>query len=100
MTTTAPNKTPSPAGEQQKPQIDANKVAAARSEFFAATLNMSWQLALVVLVPIIGGVQLDKLIDSAPAFLFVGFVMAMVGTGLVVWKQLQQLSPASEVYKK
>ena len=100
MTTTAPNKTPSPAGEKKKPQIDAKKVAAARSDFFAAVMNMSWQLAIVVLVPILGGVQLDKALDSAPAFTLLGFVIAMVGTGFVVWRQLQQLSPASEVYKK
>jgi F0F1-type ATP synthase assembly protein I len=52
-------------------------------------LDMSWRLALAILVPIIGGVELDKIFDTSPAFIIAGFVLAMAGMGLVLWRTLQ-----------
>ncbi len=91
--TTAPSKTPSPAGDSTKP---ADNVAykEARRDFFVGVLNMSWQLAIVVLVPILGGFQLDKTFDTAPLLTLVGFFIAMIGTAGIVWYQLQSLPPA------
>jgi hypothetical protein len=54
---------------------------------------MSWQLAIVVLVPIIGGFELDKSLDTLPALTIAGFFVAMVGMALVVWRQLQRFAP-------
>jgi F0F1-type ATP synthase assembly protein I len=65
----------------------------ARLEFFSAAMNMSWQLAIVVLVPIIGGFELDKKLNMLPLLTITGFVLAMVGMGLVVWRQMQLFSP-------
>lgn len=93
--TTAPSKTPSPNGGSAQHPKD-NSYQAARRAFFGAALNMSWQLAIVVLVPIIGGYELDKTFDTSPIFTLVGFFMSMAGTGLVVWRQLQMLSPLPE----
>ena len=90
--TTAPSKTPSPNGGSVKHTND-DSYQAARRAFFGAALNMSWQLAIVVLVPIIGGYQLDKALDTSPVFTLVGFFISMAGTGVVVWRQLQLLSP-------
>lgn len=90
--TTAPSKTPSPNGGSVEHTND-DSYRAARRAFFGATLNMSWQLAIVVLVPIIGGYQIDKALDTSPAFTLLGFFISMVGTAAVVWRQLQQLSP-------
>lgn len=64
-----------------------------RRDFLLAAANMSWQLAIVVLVPIIGGFELDKKLDTLPALTVVGFVLAMTGMALVVWRQLQLFSP-------
>ncbi len=64
-----------------------------RREFFVAATNMSWQLAIVVLVPIIGGFELDKALDTLPALTVVGFFIAMAGMGLVVWHQMQRFTP-------
>ena len=91
--TTAPSKTPSPAGESTEPTHDAS-YQEARRDFFVAVLNMSWQLAIVVLVPIVGGYQLDKTFDTSPLLTLVGFFIAMVATAGVVWYQLQNLPPA------
>lgn len=58
-----------------------------------AALNMSWQLAIVVLVPILGGFALDEHFNDLPLWTGVGFVLAMIGMALVVWRQLQLFSP-------
>jgi len=57
--------------------------------FVVAALNMSWQLAIVVLVPVIGGVQLDKALKTSHAFLFVGLVLAALGSIAVMWRSVQ-----------
>ena len=60
-----------------------------RDTFLIAALNMSWQLAIVVLIPIIGGVQLDKTFDTSTVFTFVGLGVALVGSVFVMWRALQ-----------
>ncbi len=57
--------------------------------FITMALNMSWQLAVVVLVPIIAGVQLDKSLDSGNLFLFVGLGLAAIGSAAVMWRSMQ-----------
>lgn len=59
------------------------------SVFVGMALDMSWRLAIAVLVPIIGGYELDKTFKTGPFLLIVGFVLAMVGMGLVMWQTLQ-----------
>jgi F0F1-type ATP synthase assembly protein I len=49
-----------------------------------AALDMSWRLAIVVLVPIIGGYELDKHLGSTPALTIIGFILAMIGLFLVL----------------
>ncbi len=55
-----------------------------------ASLDMSWRLAIVVLVPILGGFELDKLLDSLPAFTIIGFFAAMAGMAYVVGRTLKE----------
>jgi hypothetical protein len=85
--TTAP-KTPSPSNNSSK--VDTPNP---RGDFLAAALGMSWQLALVVLIPIIGGFELDKALDILPVLTIAGFIVAMAGMALVVWHQLQLYAP-------
>lgn len=92
--TTAP-KTPSPTKEGTEPAARVERSDNYRKEFFGAAMNMSWQLAIVVLVPIIGGFELDKKLDTLPALTIVGFFLAMAGMAAVVWRQLQLFSPPS-----
>lgn len=51
-------------------------------------LTMSWQLALVILIPVIGGYQLDKKMDTS-VYTFVGLGLAFIGSGLVMWRTMQ-----------
>jgi F0F1-type ATP synthase assembly protein I len=56
--------------------------------FIGAALDMSWQMAIVVLVPIIGGVELDKHWHTTPWLTISGFILAMFGTYLVIKRML------------
>jgi hypothetical protein len=73
--------------------LSLGQISTDRQEFFVAVGMMSWQLAIVVLVPIVGGFKLDGLLGSSPACTVVGFVLAMIGMSLVVWRQLVKFSP-------
>lgn len=90
--TTAPKPTPSPTRDQSQSDTAVGSNKNPRTEFYAATLNMSWQLALVVLVPVLGGFALDQKLNSAPLLTILGFVVAMAGMAGVVWRQLQRYS--------
>jgi F0F1-type ATP synthase assembly protein I len=59
-----------------------------------AVMGMSWQLAVVVLVPILGGFFLDQQFATTPLLTILGFIIAMTGFGLVVWRQLQIFTPS------
>ena len=60
---------------------------------------MSWQLAIVVLVPIIGGVELDKAFGSSHICLFIGLALAAVGTIAVLWRAIVQAADRLPVPK-
>jgi F0F1-type ATP synthase assembly protein I len=61
----------------------------ARGLFVGMALNMSWQLAIVVLVPILAGVKLDKVFGSGNVFTFVGLGLALIGSIAVMWRTLR-----------
>ena len=75
---------------QQVDKMDKTKSPSAI--FISMALDMSWRLALAVLVPIIGGVELDKALKTTPALTIVGFILAIIGMGLVLWSTLQTVS--------
>jgi F0F1-type ATP synthase assembly protein I len=50
-----------------------------RSLFLNMALNMSWQLAIVVIVPIVGGFELDKYLNTTPWLTVAGAVIAALG---------------------
>ncbi len=60
--------------------------------FVSMALDMSWRLAIVVLVPIIGGFKLDEVLHLTPLLTITGFVLAMGGMALVLWRMLREAS--------
>ena len=58
-------------------------------QFIVMALNMSWQLAVAVLLPLLGGVALDKAMDTHYVFTFIGLAVALLGMGAVLWRTLQ-----------
>jgi F0F1-type ATP synthase assembly protein I len=71
------------------PSSESQKSSGAKQQFVAMALTMSWQLALVVLVPVIGGVQLDKAFHTNRVWTFIGLGVALVGSTLVMWGAVQ-----------
>ncbi len=76
-------KVKSPRIEMSVEQLQ--KIADAKQQFLSSALNMSWQLAVTILVPVFIGVQLDKRFDSAPSYtLGALFLAVFMATGVVV----------------
>ena len=59
--------------------------------FISAALDMSWRLAIVVLVPIIGGFELDRRLNISPWLSIAGFILAMAGMFVVLKQMLRQV---------
>lgn len=59
-----------------------------RSEFYVAALNMGWQLAVVVLLPIVGGYKLDAHYSTLPLWTLVGLVVSLAGSIVVIRRAL------------
>ena len=67
----------------------AASAGALRQQFYMAFLNMSWQLAIVVLAPILIGVKLDGVFNAQETFTFIGLGLAVVGAAAVMWRTLK-----------
>ncbi len=74
----------------------------ARQQFLSTAVNMGWQLALTVIVPVIIGVKLDDHFDTPPSYTLAALVIAVAFACGVVWKTLKQVnaSQASREGKK
>lgn len=72
--------------------VNPDTSAAARSAFTSAAIGMSWQLAIIVLLPIIGGYKLDQANGSLPLWTIVGLLLAFVGSILVIRKALRSVN--------
>jgi F0F1-type ATP synthase assembly protein I len=93
-------KKPSAENSETKPETAAMKRQ--RQLFMASALSMSWQLAIVVLVPIIGGHELDIHLKTSPFLTVVGFGVAALGTYGLLRSVLTQfkLSPTKPKVKQ
>ena len=83
----APKATPKPSeGEVSKVKKSDRLV------FISAVMDMTWQLALVFLIPIIGGYKLDQHFKTTPLWFIVGCVLAIAGSFAVMRRILSQLN--------
>ena len=91
--TLAPQKqTPSPAVQTKPHAAVGDPAGNPSSVFIGAALDMSWRLAIVVLVPIIGGFELDQRLQTTPLLTIIGFVLAMGGMAAVLRQMLREVS--------
>lgn len=83
---------------------EPSKATNVTSLFFMMGLDMSWRLALGVLIPLIGGAELDKLWHTSPLMLIIGFVLAVIGSVITIRRTLRLSSqitfPASTKARK
>ncbi|HET7630131.1 MAG TPA: AtpZ/AtpI family protein [Candidatus Saccharimonadales bacterium] len=60
----------------EKPDLEAIKQ---RNLFVVMVANMTWQLAVVVIVPVVGGHYVDQALKTEPVWTIVGAVIALLG---------------------
>lgn len=71
------------------PAVDQLAVIDARNMFFSNLVGMGWRLAVMVLIPLFIGVQIDKRFDTSPNFTLGAFFIAIAGAGYLIWKTYQ-----------
>jgi F0F1-type ATP synthase assembly protein I len=96
--TKAPKMTPSPK-EVDKAESSESESNTLRI-FAGAVVDLSWRMAFVVLVPIIGGYELDKHLKTTPSFTILGFILAMVGSFFVLKQMLKVYGEQSIINSK
>lgn len=87
------------------PRVDpsAERLAAiadAKLQFLDSALNMSWQLAVTIIVPLIIGVKLDDHFHSAPSWTLGALFLAVFMACGVVVKTLRGVKIAQAQPKK
>ncbi|HET7060523.1 MAG TPA: AtpZ/AtpI family protein [Candidatus Saccharimonadales bacterium] len=82
--TKTPETTPSPTSATRSSQVTVGKPENPQSVFVGMALDMSWRLAVAVLVPIIGGFELDSHLGTTPLLTVIGFLVAIAGVVIVM----------------
>ncbi|HSX24195.1 MAG TPA: AtpZ/AtpI family protein [Candidatus Saccharimonadales bacterium] len=67
-------------------------VFAARKQFMSAAMNMGWQLAFMILVPVVVGVKLDDHFRTAPSYTLGALVLAIGGAVWIVGSTIKQVN--------
>jgi F0F1-type ATP synthase assembly protein I len=62
-----------------------------KAMFVTSAFSMGWQLAVAVIVPIVGGFEIDQRYHTSPIWEIVGFVLAALGFVVVIRRQLTDL---------
>lgn len=91
------------AQKDDKSVDDYLNVINAKRMFIGATINLSWRLALTVLIPLVGGIKIDQHFDTSPSYTLAGIVLAVAGGCAVVWssvKEVNQLQAEEENKEK
>ena len=78
-----------------KPSTATPAATSAQNSFVAMVLTMSWQLAVVVIVPIVGGHYLDERLRSSPWFILLGVLIAGAGMLIVMVRIVGQANAAA-----
>lgn len=62
-----------------------------RQLFINSSISMSWQMAIAVLLPVVGGYYLDQHFKLASWFIFGWFIIAIALVVLIVRKTIRNL---------
>ena len=79
----------------------SGKQVSITSLFFSMGLDMSWRLALSVLIPIVGGAELDTHFRTAHIYLILGFILATALAVVTIRRTLKLANnlPFAEITK-
>ena len=72
-----------------KDSKESGKTGTPTALFFSMGVDMSWRLALGVLIPVIGGAELDKTLKTSPWLLVVGLLLATALSTLTIRRTLK-----------
>lgn len=79
-----PQTAPGERTAQSTSKSSTDQLLADQTVFITMALAMGWQLALVVLVPIIGGSLLDGHFGTTPVLTLIGLAVAAAGVFVVL----------------
>ncbi|MCW1907743.1 MAG: AtpZ/AtpI family protein [Candidatus Saccharibacteria bacterium] len=65
---------------------------AAKTQFFTSTANLSWRLAITIVVPLVGGVKLDEKFNSSPSWTLTGIFIAVAAGCAAVWATVKEVN--------
>ena len=68
--------------------------------FISSAISMSWQMALAVLIPIVGGYYLDQYFKTSPWITLAGVALALALVTLIVKKTINELPDYAQPPKK
>lgn len=68
------------------PVVDQLAVIDARNMFVSNLFGMGWRLAIMILLPIFIGVQIDKKFDTKPSFALAAFFLAIAGASYLIYR--------------
>jgi len=74
---------------EDRSPVAPEKSAAMRNRAVFMALNMFWQLAVAVLVPLIAAVQIGKHFHAETAGVIIGLVLAIVASTGVMWRTMR-----------
>lgn len=89
-TSNTPPSAPSEGAVPTTSKTAKTQAAELNALFMTMALQMSWQLALVVIVPLVGGYMLDGHYHTAPWLLIAGVLVAVVGVFGVLQRVLSE----------
>ncbi len=67
-------------------------IFSARKQFLMSAVNMGWQLAITVLVPVMVGAWLDTRYHTTPSYTLAALVLACAMAVVVVANTIKQVS--------
>lgn len=71
----------------------------AGQQFIQASLNMGWQMALTVLVPVFIGVKLDSHFHTQPSYTLAALFLAVGGAAIIVSNTIKSVRRDQEKKK-
>ncbi len=74
------------------PALDALAMFNARNMMVSEIVTMGWKLAIMILIPIFIGTQLDNRFDTKPSFTLAAFFIAIFGASLLIYKTYNELN--------
>ncbi len=68
-----------------------NNSIAAKQLFISSVISMSWQMAVAVLVPVVGGYYLDRHFNSAPWITLFGLMLGVILCVMIVRRAVHNI---------